>query len=92
VVSRERTRQFDPDQAVQTLTASNETVRLQRVLSEDGTDVRLYCHSEGREVKETAITGRFVASFEAGLAKLAADLNQPRDRRSWPISSSASAG
>jgi hypothetical protein len=48
VVSRERGRQFDPGQAVDTLTASNETIRLQRVLSEDGAEVRLYCHSEGR--------------------------------------------
>jgi hypothetical protein len=81
VVSRERTRQFDPDQAVQTLTASNQTVRLQRVLSEDGAEVRLYCHSEGREAKETAITGRFVTSFEAGLAKLAEGLSKPRGQK-----------
>ena len=81
VVSRERTRQFDPDQAVQTLTASNETIRLQRVLSEEASEVRLYCHSEGREAKETAITGRFVASFEAGLAKLAAGLSKPRGQK-----------
>jgi hypothetical protein len=81
VVSRERTRQFDPDQAVQTLTASNETVRLQRVLSEDGAEVRLYCHSEGREAKETAITGRCVTQFEEGLAKLAAGLDKPRGQK-----------
>lgn len=37
VVGRERGRRFDPGQAIDTLTASNETVRLQRVLSEDGT-------------------------------------------------------
>ena len=72
VVSRERGRQFDPAQAIDTLTASNETIRLQRVLSEDGTEVRLYCHSTGRETKETAITARFVTRFEAGLATLAA--------------------
>jgi transposase len=78
VVSRERGRQFDPDQAVQTLTASNETVRLQRVLSEDSAEVRLYCHSEGRETKEAAITARFVTSFETALATLAAGLTKPR--------------
>jgi hypothetical protein len=44
VVSRERGRQFDPDKATSTLTASNETVRLQRVLSED-----LGGHPEGIE-------------------------------------------
>jgi transposase len=81
VVSRERGRQFDPGQAVNTLTASNETVRLQRVLSEDATEVRLYCHSEGRQTKETAITGRFVTGFEAGLAKLAAGLSKPRGHK-----------
>jgi transposase len=61
VVSRERGRQFDADQAVETLTASNETIRLQRVLSEDEQEVRLYCHATGRETKETAITARFAA-------------------------------
>ncbi len=54
VVSRERSRQFDPDQAINTLTASNETIRLQRVMNGDSTEVRLYCHSSGRETKETA--------------------------------------
>jgi transposase len=81
VVSRERGRQFDPVLAVNTLTASNETVRLQRVLDEDGTEVRLYCHSEGRETKETAIAGRFLASFETGLEKLAAGLSKPRGQK-----------
>ena len=81
VVSRERGRQFDPVQAIDTLTASNETVRLQRVLSDDGAEVRLYCHSAGRETKETAITGRFVARFETGLAKLAAGLSKPRAQK-----------
>jgi transposase len=81
VVSRERGRRFDPDQAVDTLTASNETVRLQRVLSEDGTEVRLYCHSERRETKEAAISARFATSFEAGLEKLAAGLAKPRGQK-----------
>jgi transposase len=81
VVSRERGRQFDPDQSIDTLTASNETIRLQRVLNEDGTEVRLYCHSEGRETKETAISARFVTSFEAGLEKLAAGLTKPRAQK-----------
>jgi transposase len=81
VVSRERGRQFDPAQAVEVLTASEETVRLQRVLSEDGQEVRLYCHSAGREAKERAITDRFVARFEAGLARLAEGLTKPRSKK-----------
>ena len=81
VVSRERGRQFDPDQAVDTLTASNETIRLQRVLSDDGTEVRLYCYSTGRDTKETAIAGRFATRFETGLAKLAAGLGKPKAQK-----------
>jgi hypothetical protein len=81
VVSRERARQFDPDQASETLTASQETIRLQRVLSEDGAEVRLYCHSAGRATKETAIADRFAQRFEAGLARLAAALAKPRGQK-----------
>jgi hypothetical protein len=81
VVSRERGRQFDPDQAIGTLTASNETIQLRRVLNDDGTEVRLYCHSIGRDIKETAIAGRFVTRFENGLAKLAAGLDRPRAQK-----------
>jgi transposase len=81
VVSRERTRQFDPNLATDTLTASNETIRLQRVLNDDSTEVRLYCHSSGRETKETAIAARFVTSFETGLAKLAEGLGKPRTQK-----------
>jgi hypothetical protein len=81
VVSRERARQFDPDQAIDTLTASQETIRLQRVLNADGEEVRLYCHSAGRETKETAIATRFAQRFEAGLAQLAAGLSKPRGQK-----------
>jgi Transposase DDE domain len=81
VVSRERGRQFDPAQAVEVLTASEEAVRLQRVLSEDGQEVRLYCHSVGREAKERAITERFVKRFESGLTRLAEGLGKPRGKK-----------
>lgn len=47
VVSRGRTRQFDPDQAVDTLTAAQEKISLQRVVNENGTEVRLYCTRSG---------------------------------------------
>ena len=81
VVSRARTRQFDPAQAIETLTASEQTIRLQRVLSEDGGEVRLYCHSEGRETKEIAMVARFGTAFEAGLTRLAAALTKPRGHK-----------
>jgi hypothetical protein len=80
-VSRERTRQFDPDQATEILTASQEPVPLQRVLDKDGAEVRLYCHSAGRQTKKTAINARFVKSFEAGLTNLAEGLSKPRTRK-----------
>jgi hypothetical protein len=62
------------------------------VLNEYGTEVRLYCHSEGRQTEETAIAARFATGFEAGLEKLAAGPGKPREQRIWRISSSGSAG
>ena len=81
VVSRERSRQFDVNQATETTTASEETIKLQRVLSEDGSEVRLYCYSEKRQEKESAMTKRFSERFEAGLEKLAAGLEKPRGNK-----------
>ena len=81
VVSREKNRQFDADQAVAVSTASNTTVSIQRVLSNEGTEVRLYFHSEERQQKEEAITNRFMEIFEAGLAKLAAGLKKPHGQK-----------
>lgn len=81
VVSRERTRQFDQTQSVDVATAAGQTVHLQRVVSDDGSEVRLYCHSEARQEKETAMTGRFIQTFEAGMAKLAAGLLKPRGQK-----------
>lgn len=81
VVSRERNRQFDETQSVETLTAQEDTIKLQRVLSEDGQEVRLYCYSEGREHKETAINTRFAERFETGLAKIGESLTKPHGEK-----------
>lgn len=81
VVRRGGARQFDATQAVAIETAGGETLRLQKVLSEDGKEVRLYCHSEGREAKETAMVTRFATAFEAGLQKLADGLHKPRTEK-----------
>jgi transposase len=78
VVSREHNRQFEETEAVETTTASQQTIQIQRVLSEDGAEVRLYCHSAARQEKETAMTAQFVLRFEAGLAKIAAGLVKKR--------------
>jgi transposase len=81
VVSRERGRQFDEEQSVAISTASDQTVRIQRVVSDDGAEVRLYCHSEARQAKEAAMSSRFIEKFEGGLTKLAAGLMKPRGEK-----------
>jgi hypothetical protein len=70
VVSRERSHQFNADDAVSLLTVNDKTVRCQKVVAEDGQEVRLYCHSSGREQKEQAMAERFASRFEAGLNAL----------------------
>lgn len=77
-VSREKSRQFDQEQAVSLENASGDTVRLQKVVDEEAGEARLYCHSEGRERKEQAIAKRFAEKFEAELQKLHDGLSKPR--------------
>nr|WP_321465120.1 transposase [uncultured Desulfobulbus sp.] len=67
VVSRERVRKFDANDAVETSSACGQTIRIQRVLNEEGTEARLYCHSEERQNKEEAINQRFYRSVRAGV-------------------------
>jgi hypothetical protein len=81
VVSRERERRFDADEAIDLVSAGEETIQVVRELSEDGQEVRLHCHSPGREMKETAIMERFCTRFEAGLTKLAHGLTTPRGEK-----------
>ena len=79
VVNRERNRYFDESQpVVTTTTASEDVIRMQRVLSADGKEVRLYCQSDKRADKETAMAQGFMSRFEAGLSKLAEGLGKPR--------------
>lgn len=81
VVRRGGHRQFDASQSLAIETAGGETLRLQKELSEDGQEVLLYCHSAGREAKETAMVTRFAEAFEAGLQKLVAGLHKPRGEK-----------
>lgn len=78
VVSRERVRKFDANDVVETSSARGQTIRIQRVLNEEGTEARLYCHSEERQNKEEAINQRFIDQFEQQLTKIADGLNKPR--------------
>ncbi len=58
VVQRGGARQFDDVRAVAIETAGGETLQIQKEVSEDGQEVRLYCHSQGREAKESAMVTR----------------------------------
>ncbi|MBK6974195.1 MAG: IS1634 family transposase [Sterolibacteriaceae bacterium] len=81
VVSRERERRFDADEAIDLVSAGEETIQVVRELSEDALEVRLHCHSPGRAQKETGIMERFCTRFEAGLTKLANGLTTPRGEK-----------
>jgi hypothetical protein len=78
VVSRERQRQFDANQASDLQTAGGECVSVQRVEDRDSKEVRLYCYSPGRARKEEGISQRFAERFEAALQALADGLSRPR--------------
>ena len=81
MVSRERSRQVNADAAVSLETAAQETVRCQKVVAEDGQEVRLYCHSLGREQKAQAMAERFASRFETELNALNAGLQRPRTEK-----------
>ncbi|UEN99553.1 IS1634 family transposase [Acidiferrobacter thiooxydans] len=81
VVSRKRTRHFEAAHAITIETASQETVRIQKVLSDDGQEVQLHCYSTGRQAKEAAIARRLCARLETGLRKLALGLTTPRGEK-----------
>ena len=83
VVKRGGERHFDEQRAVTLTTVGGETIQLQKELSEDGKEVRLYCHSHGREAKETAMVARFTDAFEAGLQKIADGLQKPRAEKRY---------
>ncbi|MBC7940268.1 MAG: IS1634 family transposase [Chitinophagaceae bacterium] len=77
VVSRLRERQFDPALATEVQSAGQVTIKIQRVLDEQG-HALLYCHSPAREQKDRAIDAAKTAGFEAVLLKLQEGLSKPR--------------
>jgi transposase len=81
VVSRARHRTFDVDGATAIETASEQTVHLQSVASDNGTEVTLYCYSEQRAEKERGINERFAQRFEAALDRIHDGLARPRTTR-----------
>jgi transposase len=81
VVSRGGVRQFEEARSICIETASGDPLRIQREIREDGGEIRLYCHSPGREQKERGMVGRLAAGFEAGLQKMADGLTKPRGEK-----------
>ena len=81
VVSRERARRFDPELALALETRSRQTVHVHKALDADRAEVRLYCYSEARAMKERGIAQRFAARFEGELRKLNDGLSRPRTRK-----------
>ena len=78
VVSRGRDRHFAVEQAISIQTRGEETIQLHKQVSDDGKEVRLYCHSTRRAKKEEGISKRFTARFEAALDKISEGLSKPR--------------
>jgi transposase len=78
VVSRERHKQFDAEAAILIREEGDTQIRAQRVVDEVTGEVRLVCHSTGREAKERGIEQRFSTRLEAALEYLAEGLHLPR--------------
>lgn len=84
VVQRGGTRQFDEGADASAIkTAGGETIRIQKQLSGDEKEVQLFCHSEGREKKESAMMQRFMTNFETALQKIADGLKKPGTEKNY---------
>ena len=81
VASRQGARHFDPEAAVTVETASKTPLQLQKEISDDGKEVRLYCCSQQRAEKEKGILDRFSRRFEQGLTRLSEGLKRPRTHK-----------
>jgi transposase len=75
-VSRERHKVFDAEQATLIREEGATRIRVQRLVDADTGEVRLYCHSTGREAKERGIAERFSTGLEAALDHLAEGLHR----------------
>lgn len=76
MVSRERHRVFNADEAVTVKDEGELGIEVQRVVNADTGEVKLYCPSSQREKKEQGIQALFSERFEAELEKLAAGLSK----------------
>lgn len=76
VVSRQRHREFNADEAVAVKDEGELRIQAQRVVNPDTGEVHLYCHSSQREKKAQSIEALFSERFEAELQKLASGLHK----------------
>jgi transposase len=78
VVNREQKRIFDFEKGTPIQTKSNSEVLIYKEMTEDGSESRLYCYSEARSLKESAIWNRKAEKFESELKKIDEGLSKPR--------------
>ncbi|MDR3157658.1 MAG: IS1634 family transposase [Zoogloeaceae bacterium] len=78
VVSREQKRVFDFSKAKPIQTKSKAEVLIYKEITEDQSESRLYCYSENRSLKESAIWGKKASQFETELKKIDQGLSKPR--------------
>ena len=71
-------RPCDASAATALETAGGERIALERVLDSDAQEVRLYCYSKRRALKEEGRSQRFTTRFEAALQTLHEGLARPR--------------
>ncbi|MFZ0258199.1 MAG: transposase [Gammaproteobacteria bacterium] len=76
VVSRERHREFNAEEAVTVKDEGKLGIEVQRVVNADTGEVKLYCPSSQREKKEQSIQALFSERFEAELQQLATGLHK----------------
>jgi len=78
VANREqRRRSLDSDGAESLLNAQGQRIELERIVNDDGQELRLWCRSDARAAKETAIETRRADAFEAAMTALVESLLQP---------------
>jgi hypothetical protein len=81
VVNREQKRTFNFKNAMPLQTKGNYQVQIYKELTKDGLEARLYCYSEKRDLKESAIWARKAEKFEAELAKINDGLTKHRNKK-----------
>jgi hypothetical protein len=72
---------FDPDRLGEK-EATGGSIELSKIVSPDGQEAALYCHSPERQAADAAVAARRAARLEAGLRRLAAGIAKPNGDRS----------